>query len=455
MGTKYSQPQINSSINLNINIGTYNQIQKSPNEKSNISNIIHSPYIKKTQENSQNENTYGKNNIKANDNTNISSNSTINTGNENSSTKSNLIGNNDDFSESLQNYIMRAYDKCKNDLDKKKCKKALLKIITAATIKGDLHTRDFTKFALPVLPSEEKEDTQKILEEMQNKKIANLNNKNSNSNNIVLNSFFKNKKQNEKNFTIKTYNNINININNNLNSSTNKNYSSNANYTINKDNSTLNNNLNSLEELSKNTIIIGTCQELEKQYLRLTTLPDPSQVRPEYVLKKSLKMLKEKWKKREQEYNYFDEQLRSIRQDMTIQHIQNEFTVKVYENNARIALECHDIDQFNQCQTKLINLYESGIKGKETEFLAYRIIYMGLHKIKYDMEYLLKRFRKETKMKNTCEIEHAMKTHRVLNDNNFFEFFKLYKIAPNMSSYLIEPFLPRVRVKTLEMMSIA
>ena len=70
------------------------------------------------------------------------------------------------------------------------------------------------------------------------------------------------------------------------------------------------------------------------------------------------------------------------------------------------------------------------------------------------MEYVLKRLRKDQKLKNTCEISHALKTHRALNDNNFFEFFKLYKIAPNMSSYLIEPFLPRIRIKTLHMMSV-
>lgn len=362
--------------------------------------------------------------------------------------KNNLITNNDDFSQSLQDYIIRAYEKCKNDLDKNKCKKALLKIITAATMKGDLHTRDFSKFPLPVLPSEEKAETDKMIEEMNKNKNLLINNKSANNNNFDPNNYLHNKKQNEKNISFRTYNNINVNI-------TNTNLSSKDSY-MNKTNpNSLSNNLNSLEELTKNTIIIGTCQDLEKQYLRLTTIPDPSQVRPESVLKKSLKMLKEKWKLKQSDYNYFDEQFRSIRQDMTIQHIQNEFTVKVYEINARIALECHDIDQFNQCQTKLINLYEAGLKGKETEFLAYRIIYMGLHKIKYDMEYLLKKLRRDVKLKNTCEISHALKTHRVLNDNNFFEFFKLYKIAPNMSSYLIEPFLPRVRVKTLEMMSIA
>ena len=35
---------------------------------------------------------------------------------------------------------------------------------------------------------------------------------------------------------------------------------------------------------------------LEKQYLRLTSLPDPATVRPEKILKQSLKMLLNKWK---------------------------------------------------------------------------------------------------------------------------------------------------------------
>lgn len=39
--------------------------------------------------------------------------------------------------------------------------------------------------------------------------------------------------------------------------------------------------------------------------------------------------------------------------------------MKVYENNARICLECHDINQFNQCQGKLYELYKDGIKGNK------------------------------------------------------------------------------------------
>jgi len=42
--------------------------------------------------------------------------------------------------------------------------------------------------------------------------------------------------------------------------------------------------------------IKGTSTNLEKAYFRLTSAPDPSDVRPEPILKKALKMLKKKWK---------------------------------------------------------------------------------------------------------------------------------------------------------------
>ena len=84
--------------------------------------------------------------------------------------------------------------------------------------------------------------------------------------------------------------------------------------------------------------VVGRCMTLEKRYLRLTSAPDPNMVRPISVLEKTLEFLKKKWRT-ESNYSYICDQFKSLRQDLTVQHIKSDFTITVYEIHGRIALE--------------------------------------------------------------------------------------------------------------------
>ncbi|KAE8997954.1 hypothetical protein PF005_g16131 [Phytophthora fragariae] len=207
-------------------------------------------------------------------------------------------------------------------------------------------------------------------------------------------------------------------------------------------------------------VIKGTSQTVEKEYLRLTSPPHPSTVRPEPVLHKALELVKSKWKKGDHDYIYACSQLKSIRQDCTVQHIKNEFTVRVYEAHARIALESGDINEFNQCQTQLHELYEKLIPGEAIEFLAYRIlycVYVSLQAKKGDsnagqlgMYHVLGMV--TAKLRADPAIAHALAVRQAVAMNDYHRFFKLYVDAPNMAGYLMDVMVPAIRLSALRAM---
>uniref|UniRef100_A0A0X3PX82 Leukocyte receptor cluster member 8 homolog n=1 Tax=Schistocephalus solidus TaxID=70667 RepID=A0A0X3PX82_SCHSO len=121
--------------------------------------------------------------------------------------------------------------------------------------------------------------------------------------------------------------------------------------------------------------VAGTSEELEKPYLRLTSAPDPSNVRPGEVLVRSLDHVLRRWKEKN-DYHWVCEQLKSIRQDLIIQGIQTEFTAKVYEAHADIALDAGDFEEFHQCQSQLLRLHSENLGlARRLEFSAYRLLY--------------------------------------------------------------------------------
>ena len=192
--------------------------------------------------------------------------------------------------------------------------------------------------------------------------------------------------------------------------------------------------------------IVGRCQDLEKKYLRLTTAPNPDQVRPLQVLERTLELLKQKWKT-ERNYGYICDQFKSLRQDLTVQHIKTEFTVLVYEIHARIALEKADLGEYNQCQTQLHALYKLNLGGHPVEFMAYRILYFIHTGNRLEMNDVLADLTPAEKREPA--IKHALDTRSALALGNYHQFFKLYLETPNMGAYLMDVFVVRERLAAL------
>lgn len=194
--------------------------------------------------------------------------------------------------------------------------------------------------------------------------------------------------------------------------------------------------------------VVGTSESLEKPYLRLTSAPDPSSVRPERVLKKTLEMLHERWDGTEAAYIYCSEQFRSMRQDLTVQNIKNAFSVEVYETNARIALESSDLVEFNACQTQLWSLYKSVENARQNrdEFVAYRILFFVHTKNRAELSAM---YADPSFSFDPPIIAHAERVRRAVEDCNWVAFRSLFEEAPLMGGHLMRIMASEFRKRSL------
>uniref|UniRef100_A0A8R1U0C6 PCI domain-containing protein n=1 Tax=Onchocerca volvulus TaxID=6282 RepID=A0A8R1U0C6_ONCVO len=193
--------------------------------------------------------------------------------------------------------------------------------------------------------------------------------------------------------------------------------------------------------------VVGTCMDIEKSYFRLTSAPEPSTVRPLKILEKALKLVQQKYAV-SRDYTYANDQLRSIRQDLMIQCIRTDFTVNVYETNARIALEQSDREEFNQCQSQLKLLYkELPDSPNRHEFTSYRLLYYISVANTIDQTTLLSEL-DERARKDSC-ISFSLKTREAWALGNHVKLFRLYQEAPRMASYVMDLFLERERKAAL------
>ncbi|KAJ8094677.1 hypothetical protein PM082_010683 [Marasmius tenuissimus] len=192
--------------------------------------------------------------------------------------------------------------------------------------------------------------------------------------------------------------------------------------------------------------IVGTSKEIFKDYLRLTTEPKPEQIRPYNVLQETLIQLKKRWREK-CSYAWICNQLKSLRQDLTVQRIKNEFTVQVYEIHARMALESNDMVEYNQCQASLKTLYELGIPGKVEEFTAYRILMLLHGRNRSELNLYVGQL--TPRQKADPAVNHALNVQRALSMGNYHSLFVSYMNAPNMGAYIMDHFIDRERTKAM------
>ncbi|EKM81933.1 hypothetical protein AGABI1DRAFT_112122 [Agaricus bisporus var. burnettii JB137-S8] len=190
--------------------------------------------------------------------------------------------------------------------------------------------------------------------------------------------------------------------------------------------------------------IVGTCTDTFKDYLRLTSDPRPETIRPYAVLQVTLGELKKRWRAKAP-YNWICSQFKSLRQDLTVQRIKNEFTVQVYEIHARMALETSDMVEYNQCQATLKALYDLGIPGKVEEFTAYRILMLLHGRNRSELNLYVGQLTSKQKMDEA--VKHALAVQRAIALGNYHSLFALYLAAPNMGAYIMDHFIDRERVR--------
>ncbi|RKP36502.1 SAC3/GANP/Nin1/mts3/eIF-3 p25, partial [Dimargaris cristalligena] len=192
--------------------------------------------------------------------------------------------------------------------------------------------------------------------------------------------------------------------------------------------------------------VVGTATQLEKKYFRLTGPANPATIRPLHILRQALDHVVAKWE-RERHYPYIRDQFKSLRQDLTVQRIQNEFTVQVYERHAWIALESGDLGEFNLCFTKLKELYGLGINGHVNEFLGYYILYLIHVNKKSDMISTITNLTPEQKA--NPGVRHALDVRTAVTTLNYHRLFRLFTQAPNMNKLVMNHFITRQRVLAL------
>ncbi|KAG1937671.1 SAC3/GANP/Nin1/mts3/eIF-3 p25 family [Pimephales promelas] len=169
-------------------------------------------------------------------------------------------------------------------------------------------------------------------------------------------------------------------------------------------------------------------------------------------------------------YDFVWNRTRGIRKDITQQHLCDPVTVLLIEKCTRFHIHCaHHLCQepmmsfdakinnenMTKCLQSLKEMYQDLATkevycSNEAEFRQYNVL---LKLNDGDILREVQQFRKE--IRESPEVDFAVKAFAALNSNNFVRFFKLVSAASYLSSCILHRYFNQVRSKALKILNVA
>ncbi|KAA8492736.1 Leukocyte receptor cluster member 8-like [Porphyridium purpureum] len=200
--------------------------------------------------------------------------------------------------------------------------------------------------------------------------------------------------------------------------------------------------------------VVGQNMTVLKEFLRQTERADPAKVRPYHILKEALSRVRAELESGSELYQpWAVSQLKSIRQDLILQNIEDQFTLEVYEYHAHAALVNGDMTEFNQCLDRLHDMYMKGNKSpREAEFFGLYLLYQcyvsTVTRSKMDFQRVFASF--PDRVRSSEPVLHAWSVCCAFMCDDVFRMFRLYRTADEEQKRLMDCFAGDVRVKGLK-----
>ncbi|EKE42059.1 hypothetical protein ENUP19_0037G0032 [Entamoeba nuttalli] len=209
-------------------------------------------------------------------------------------------------------------------------------------------------------------------------------------------------------------------------------------------------------KVNQETAIVGCSKSLEKSYYRLKGEPKLDEIRNEETLKTALNFVLMKYKKNK-DYAYLCDQLKGIRQDITVQRINNDFTVLVYKVHAKYSIQHKDVSEFNQCISVLMHLFKELQYPAEDEsvlmFTSFQILYTAYVNSLFQFKAIVDTL-PET-VKANIGIQIAINVSIAYFNDDPYTFFIIYKRAPKLLKKVIYSIIERMQFKTIQMICLS